>query len=369
MRNTSQSSIFHNLKKPFSLLFVIATLSSTAFAFPAWPPSWLPVPVGWPSALLPAQPPVPPLERLPRLHLDKARVSISGVSSGAFMAVQMHLAYSSVIKGVGSVAGGIWECAKGDSARAQNVCMQSPTQIVVKEHLDLASRRASQSEIEPLSGVRDSRVYIFASQNDMIIRPGESDKLAEFYQALVPAGSIQRASHSSATHGFLTSNYGNLCSMMGTPWLLNCGYDLAGEILTQTDPQNTALSAPGAVDNSSLVFFDQRALIGTGAVMHSWGAAYIPKACTGPSAHCGLHVALHGCQMNPDFIDRQFVDHAGFNEWAETNRLVVLYPQAEKTSDNPYGCWDWFGYTGPSYTSKSGKQIQALRALMKEIGI
>ncbi len=369
MHHKLKSSTVANFKSQFALLFFVTILSAVASALPAWPPSWLPVPVGWPSALLPAQPPVPPLEHLPQLKLDKNRVSISGVSSGAFMAVQMHLAYSSTIKGVASIAGGIWECAKGDSTRAQNVCMQSPTQIVVKDHVDLATRRAAQNEIEPLGGVRDSRVYIFASQSDMIIRPGESDKLAEFYQSFMPAQSIQRATHSSASHGFLTSNYGNLCSMMGTPWLLNCGYDLAGEILAQTDPQNTALAAPGTVDSSSLVFFDQRALIGTGAVMHGWGAAYIPKTCTGPSARCGLHVALHGCQMNPDFIDRQFVDHAGFNEWAETNQLVVLYPQAEKTSDNPYGCWDWFGYTGTNYTSKSGKQIQALRTLMKAIGI
>lgn len=369
MHRRSKTSIVARFKSQFAFVIFVAILSSVASAFPAWPPSWFPVPIGWPSAILPPQPPVPPLERLPRLNLDKTRVSISGVSSGAFMAVQMHLAYSSVIKGVGSVAGGIWECSKGDSARAQNVCMQSPAQIVTKEHIDLANRRASQADLDPLVGVRNSRVYIFASQNDMIIRPGESDKLAEFYHAFVPANSIQRATHSSATHGFLTSNYGNLCSIMGTPWLLNCGYDLAGEILAQTDPQGTTLAAPGAVDNSSFVFFDQRALIGTGAVMYDWGAAYIPKSCTGPSARCGLHVALHGCQMNPDFIDRQFVDHAGFNEWAETNHLVVLYPQAEKTSDNPFGCWDWFGYTGPSYTSKSGKQIQALRTLMKEIGI
>lgn len=351
-------------------LLAVSVLSTPAMSAPAgWPPIWSPT--GWPSSLFPTgtQPTIPSLQPLPSLKIDDSRISISGVSSGAFMAVQMHLAHSKLIKGVGSIAGGIWECAKGDSSRAQGMCMHNPAQVMTQEHVELAKNRAAKSEIDAIANLNDARVFIFASQSDMIIRPGESDKLAEFYQAFVPAQSIQRATHSSASHGFLTSSYGNLCSMMGTPWLLNCGYDLAGEILAQTDPQHTALAAPGTVDSSSLVFFDQRALIGTDAVMHGWGAAYIPKACTGPSARCGLHVALHGCQMNPDFIDRQFVDHAGFNEWAETNQLVILYPQAEKTSNNPYGCWDWFGYTGPTYTSKSGKQIQALRTLMKAIGI
>src|SRR3954453_9307970 len=42
--------------------------------------------------------------------------SISGISSGAFMAVQFATAWSSVIKGVGVVAGGPYWCAKADSA-------------------------------------------------------------------------------------------------------------------------------------------------------------------------------------------------------------------------------------------------------------
>src|ERR1700738_2309549 len=41
--------------------------------------------------------------------------SISGISSGAFMAVQFGTAWSSVIKGVGVIAGGPFWCAKADA--------------------------------------------------------------------------------------------------------------------------------------------------------------------------------------------------------------------------------------------------------------
>jgi hypothetical protein len=41
--------------------------------------------------------------------------SISGVSSGAFMAVQFATAWSSIIKGVGIVAGGPFWCAEADA--------------------------------------------------------------------------------------------------------------------------------------------------------------------------------------------------------------------------------------------------------------
>src|SRR5271167_1584316 len=41
--------------------------------------------------------------------------SISGISSGGFMAVQFATAWSSVIKGVGVVAGGPFWCARADA--------------------------------------------------------------------------------------------------------------------------------------------------------------------------------------------------------------------------------------------------------------
>ena len=61
---------------------------------------------------------------------------------------------------------------------------------------------------------------------------------------------------------------------------------------------------------------------------------------------------------------------AGYNRWAETNRIVVLYPQARATWGmplNPYGCWDWWGYTGTAYTGKSAPQIAALRAMVEKL--
>src|SRR5271165_3943205 len=41
--------------------------------------------------------------------------SISGISSGAFMAVQFGVAWSSIIKGVGVIAGGPYYCAQGNA--------------------------------------------------------------------------------------------------------------------------------------------------------------------------------------------------------------------------------------------------------------
>ena len=44
--------------------------------------------------------------KLPALNAPITESSISGISSGAYMSVQFGVAWSSVIKGVGVVAGG-----------------------------------------------------------------------------------------------------------------------------------------------------------------------------------------------------------------------------------------------------------------------
>ncbi|MCB2032686.1 MAG: hypothetical protein KDF57_04795, partial [Ottowia sp.] len=49
---------------------------------------------------------------LPQLMIDKTQTSVSGVSSGGYMAVQLHVAYSATFKkGVGVVAAGPFNCA------------------------------------------------------------------------------------------------------------------------------------------------------------------------------------------------------------------------------------------------------------------
>ena len=47
------------------------------------------------------------------LAIDRGRISLSGISSGAYMAQQFHVIHSSHVVGVGLVAGGPYRCAAG----------------------------------------------------------------------------------------------------------------------------------------------------------------------------------------------------------------------------------------------------------------
>src|SRR5262245_55504428 len=60
--------------------------------------------------------------QLPSLKVDLNQTSVSGLSSGGYMAVQFHVAHSAIVKGAGVIAGGPYFCAQDDQGIATTVC-------------------------------------------------------------------------------------------------------------------------------------------------------------------------------------------------------------------------------------------------------
>src|SRR4030042_62327 len=56
-------------------------------------------------------------EALPKLGADLAASSVSGLSSGAYMAGQIQVAHAKDIVGAGIVAGGPYACAESQASR------------------------------------------------------------------------------------------------------------------------------------------------------------------------------------------------------------------------------------------------------------
>src|SRR5215204_1303011 len=48
---------------------------------------------------------------------------VTGISSGAYLATQLHVAYSSTVRGSAMFAGGPYYCARGSLTQAQLACM------------------------------------------------------------------------------------------------------------------------------------------------------------------------------------------------------------------------------------------------------
>lgn len=76
--------------------------------------------------------------KLPTYNIDPSSVTVGGLSSGGFMAVQMHFAFSKSIKGAAITAGGPFWCAQGNMGYALSNCMSSPALL----NLDPLNKKA-----------------------------------------------------------------------------------------------------------------------------------------------------------------------------------------------------------------------------------
>ena len=87
---------------------------------------------------------------LPQLNIDTTQTTVSGLSSGGFMAAQLHVAYSATFaKGAGIVAGGPFYCAEGSIVNATGRCMASPAGIPTSTLVSTTNSWASQGMHRP----------------------------------------------------------------------------------------------------------------------------------------------------------------------------------------------------------------------------
>jgi hypothetical protein len=54
-------------------------------------------------------------------------------------------------------------------------------------------------------------------------------------------------------------------------------------------------------------------------------------------------------------------------EWAESNDIIILYPQVKSGPGNPNECWDWWGYTNSNYHTRHGKQMSAVSRMIDHL--
>lgn len=300
-------------------------------------------------------------EALPALGIDPSSVTVSGISSGAFMAVQLGIAYSQTFYGVAAIAGGVYGCSEGSANTAKEICMKDPVKIDIQKPVSLVQQNFTAGLIDDPQYLRRQKIYILHGTEDKIVLPVASRKLVEFYQAL----QVQPRTEFSLQmgHGFPAEKGTNACQISRFPWMNRCNYDGAGSILEYFyGPLHTP-----AKKLEALTEFDQNEFNGKEARLMDHGHVYIPQVCKEPGAKCRLHLALHGCMQSPSIAGKAFTEGAGFNEWAESNRVVVLYPATFISDGNPNGCWDWFGYSGADFTNKKSLQMKALISMIQRL--
>jgi poly(3-hydroxybutyrate) depolymerase len=321
-------------------------------------------------------------EPLPALGADLSRTSVSGLSSGAYMAGQFQVAYSRLVIGAGIVAGGPYGCANSPTAaytpfwpmvlalnltRAQDRCMDSGSWFTgvpgAGELARQARALADAGRIDPLSGLANDKVYIFSGAGDETVERPVVERAVELYRELgVPEANIAFVKHDQAAHAFLVEEGGLACGVAGEPYLNDCDYDQAKAVLeTIYGPLKPPQS--GAADGRYLAFPQRDFTSGGGAGLAAEGVVYIPASCE-RQAGCAVHVVFHGCKQNRERIGDTFITGSGYARWAGANRLILLFPQTDDSTVNPNACWDWWGYTGSRFLDRDAPQMLAVRLML-----
>ena len=308
---------------------------------------------------------------LPKLKLDAARTTVSGLSSGAYMAEQMHVAFSDHVAGAAFIAGGPYHCAQGTLQTALANCMnpaagKGPDVAALAA---FAKDAAKAGRIAPLSGLAGDPVLILHGKADQTVGESLSAASAAFYRAVEPKAKVHEDLARAFTHTFPTQDAGASCETSTAPYVGRCGFDAAQDIfatLYGKPPHAAAHEATGELRPFGQDAYRDK---DKDAFLSPKGYVYVPKACA-EGKTCTLHVAFHGCQQNADAVGEAFVRDAGYNRWADAYNVVVLYPQARATMAplNPKGCWDWWGYGGDNYDTRDGIQMRTVAAMAAALG-
>jgi hypothetical protein len=297
--------------------------------------------------------------------------------------VQMHVAHSSTFKGAAVYAGGVYWCAgAGGVATALTNCggltlptnqaSYNSTLAVSETYLDAQS---SLGTIDPVANLRGQSVYLWSGTQDEVVNPLEMADLNSEYQHY--GANVRFDNSYPAEHGWESPDGELACGTLGSPYMVRCSvngavYDSVKTWLTMflgsLKPRNNGKLS------GTLSQFDQTEFGASPNVsMSSTGSVFVPKACA-QGSKCGFLLALHGCLQEASLIGDRWVSEAGINEWADTNKLVVVYPDTIASSapgpTNPNACFDWWGYSNqydPSYALKNGLQMSVLYAMVQRV--
>jgi hypothetical protein len=333
--------------------------------------------------------------------LDRTGITVSGLSSGGFFAHQFHIAYSKLVNGAGIIAGGPYGCVENipnpfspffwplDRLSAATVACTHffgdrffglrPSGPKLQDSINLVVSAHRAEIIDDPGNLADDRVWLFHGTMDDIVPRRTVQTLNALYQRLGIGAPRLHFDERPANHGMPVVKFPQEsrfprrgCEQYRPPFIIECGYEAAGELLAHLYAGSFTAVPKDAHENGRLIAFDQTEFFADSekTSMSGVGYLYIPTQCR--EGTCRLHVAFHGCRQNTDSQDAErihddFIRDAGYNRWAPANNLVILYPQTTPSAANPRACWDFWGYSGSDYYGQNGKQMRAIRAMVDRL--
>lgn len=149
---------------------------------------------------------------------SRTNVTVSGASSGAAMATQLHFAFSKDISGVGVLAGPPYDCAGSLVTAAE--CLSGPvTKISVSDIEKRVQKYVAEGSLDSTSYMAGDPVYIFSGKFDPIVFQPIAKLNGDLYSTYNT--SIKTNYDLPSTHGFPTVLYGDPCPVLNTKYFVN----------------------------------------------------------------------------------------------------------------------------------------------------
>ena len=151
---------------------------------------------------------------LPTLNIDKTQTTVSGLSSGGFMANQLGYAYSGTFKGVGVFAGGPYMCAGHSNYTA---CMYNATVSAgMLSTMQADLNNWSGTSIDNKANVANQKIFMFVGNSDSTVGPNPMNAVqTQYANNGVGAANLDYVKRASTAHVFPTdfdSTGNNACS-------------------------------------------------------------------------------------------------------------------------------------------------------------
>ncbi len=296
-------------------------------------------------------------------NVDPAQVSVSGFSTGGVMAMQLSVAYSSRIMGVGVFAGWHYDCRRTEpSSDCHGLNAVAPEIARSQGNIDSWSG----NRIDPVANIARQKIYVFGGTFDSRVTQYATARVVDLYKVYAPSSQIHYDNTIPAEHSFPVDFDGPFQIPCGTAFdIVDCGFDGAGISLQWFyGPLN---ARNNGAPTGSLFLIDQRAFAPAGSGMDEVAWLYVPAGCD-RGEPCKLHVFLHGCNSSYAQIGVPgWAQYSGHQKWADTNNIVLLFPQILPDATSPDGCWANNPIWGIDFDQKAGTQMAALMGMIARI--